>query len=891
MLRAPRPSLALLALAILGISLPAGTLTAAPRASVRIDASGLPRAAAPVLPPLAQSAPTRVASGADGIWYPVPVGAPPPPPPTLTPDMSPRYGHAIVYASKHQRFVVFGGLDNTGLQNDVWSRSLSSTSYWELMTVAGTPPSPRYLHSAVYDSSADRILVFGGDDGALQNDLWELDLAGTPTWNLLTPSGTPPAPRSAHSAVFDAIHRRMVVFGGKTPTASNELWFLDCTTSPPTWELPTLGAGAIPYPRSANAAIFDDVHDWMVIYGGVGQYFFGDVWTLSLSGTPTWVQRQGAGGPGLPREGVTAAFDPANHQMLVSSGDLWGLDLNTFTWTQFASGPLLRNYAAFALDPLSRQGIFCCGFNGSMFLPDTWAVSMTGTPTWTQLLPPGLAPPPPSPLSFRYAAAGVYDPLRDRFMMIGGAYDDQGLHILSDVAKLQIGADSEWVDLLPSTPFGPRTAHGAVYDPVHDRVLVLCGYDGSYLNDVWAIVLSPSIAVSSLSAGITVPRVRDYFSAIYDPLRQRIVLFGGNDSGTPLGDIWALNLSPSLSWTQITPAPGPAPVPRMLHDAIYDPAGDRMVVFGGFDGSGTRNDLWALSLGGTPTWTELAPTGTPPAPRYGYSLEFDPNRQRAILFGGVPYGGIPFNDVWALTLGGGPLAWTRLFPGGTGPSPRYVHLATYDGVHDRMLVSGGASGSGTLQDVWRLQFSSDQPTATLMSLLSSDARSDGVTLTWGLSGDAATYARLERRQESSAWRTLEETNPGGAASLKFVDHDVVPGARYAYRLTAISGAEVSTSAEVWVDVPAGPAFSLAGFSPNPATREARVSFSLADRTPATIEVVDVSGRMVVTRRLDAPTPGVQTIAIAPDGGLSPGLYFVRLSQGSRSLTTRGAIVR
>ena len=102
---------------------------------------------------------------------------------------------------------------------------------------------------------------------------------------------------------------------------------------------------------------------------------------------------------------------------------------------------------------------------------------------------------------------------------------------------------------------------------------------------------------------------------------------------------------------------------------------------------------------------------------------------------------------------------------------------------------------------------------------------------------------------------------------------------------------MSTSSEVWIDVPAGPSFSLAGFSPNPATREARVSFSLAGRGPATIDVVDVNGRRVASRRIDAPTAGAQSIAIAPEGGLSPGLYFVKLTQGGRTRVARGTVMQ
>ena len=45
---------------------------------------------------------------------------------------------------------------------------------------AGTPPSPRLLHSAVFDVANDRVLMFGGLDGAYElNDLWALEFAGS----------------------------------------------------------------------------------------------------------------------------------------------------------------------------------------------------------------------------------------------------------------------------------------------------------------------------------------------------------------------------------------------------------------------------------------------------------------------------------------------------------------------------------------------------------------------------------------------------------------------------------------------------------------------------------------------------------------------------------------
>jgi hypothetical protein len=53
-----------------------------------------------------------------------------------------------------------------------------------------------------------------------------------------------------------------------------------------------------------------------------------------------------------------------------------------------------------------------------------------------------------------------------------------------------------------------------------------------------------------------------------------------------------------------------------------------MIVFAGGTGTPNENDTWALSLGATPTWTQLAPSG-PPQP--GSRRNADPNH---LLYGG-----------------------------------------------------------------------------------------------------------------------------------------------------------------------------------------------------------------------------------------------------------------
>src|SRR5262245_17189818 len=69
----------------------------------------------------------------------------------------------------------------------------------------------------------------------------------------------------------------------------------------------------------------------------------------------------------------------------------------------------------------------------------------------------------------------------------------------------------------------------------------------------------------------------------------------------------ALPLSSNPAWSALAP-PGESAA-RYYSAAIYDPVRDRMVVFGGIDGLGPHNDVWALSLSGDPAWSALTPVG------------------------------------------------------------------------------------------------------------------------------------------------------------------------------------------------------------------------------------------------------------------------------------------
>jgi hypothetical protein len=590
----------------------------------------------------------------------------------LTPSGTPpsgRSGHSAIYDPGSDCMVVFGGYNGSTLPyylNDVWALSLSGAPAWTQLTPSGTPPSGRDGHNAIYDPVRDRMVMFGGaGPDSLLNDVWVLSLlAGELAWTQLTPSGTLPIQRSRHSAIYDPVRDCMVVFGGYDESSSlDDVWALSLVGTPAWTELTT--SGTPPTARGTHSAIYDPVRDCMVVFGGwdgSGASSFNDVWALTLVGTPAWTELTPSGTPPIARGTHSAIYDPVRDRMVVFGG-----------W----------------------DGSGASSFN------DVWALSLAGTPAWTQLTPSGSTPP-----SGRTAPNAIYDPVRDRMVVFGGYYYDGSLHYFNDVWALSLAGTPAWTELTPSgTPPRARYAHSAIYDPVRDRMVVFGGCDdymGSYLNDVWALSLAGAPAWTELTPLGTPPSARRYHSAIYDSVRDRIVVFGGY-SGSYLNDIWALSLAGTPAWTQLTPS-GASPGTRRAHSAIYDPVRDRMVVFGGTIYASARNDVWALSLTGTLAWMQLTPLGTPPIVRGDHSAIYDPVRDRMVVFGGRdPY--YFLNDVWALSLAG-TQAWTELTPSGSLPSERNDHSAIYDPMRDRMVVFGGYSnGQGFVNDVWALWWS------------------------------------------------------------------------------------------------------------------------------------------------------------------------------------------
>ncbi len=102
---------------------------------------------------------------------------------------------------------------------------------------------------------------------------------------------------------------------------------------------------------------------------------------------------------------------------------------------------------------------------------------------------------------------------------------------------------------------------------------------------------------------------------------------------------------------------------------------------------------------------------------------------------------------------------------------------------------------------------------------------------------------------------------------------------------------ISGATAVPLAPPSRPRLSLAGLRPNPAPGPLTAAFSLASGADATLELLDVGGRRLVTKRLAGLSAGDHVVTLGEGARFPPGVYLLRLAQGGRAITRRAVVVR
>ena len=292
-------------------------------------------------------------------------------------------------------------------------------------------------------------------------------------------------------------------------------------------------------------------------------------------------------------------------------------------------------------------------------------------------------------------------------VMFGGA--DPGGSVVDDVIAdtwIYAFAEDAWYQIEgvgPLARLDPSFAYdtqsevvvlfgGATGRPNYCRVVRRCAPEET--SEVWWF--SPETGIWDRQTATDGPPARFGAVAGYDAGSDRIVIFGGartldtNAAVEMFQDTWAYDFDTN-TWTEMNPAASP---PARAHAAMaYDPAGDRLLLFGG---SGRDEEMdatvWAYDLEAD-AWTPLPVVGDQPDATWDPTFVYADSIGAPVLVGGegpltreiaegVTATEVGWTErVWVLDAATG--AWSEVEPF---PGPVAGHAAAWDPISERMVV-------------------------------------------------------------------------------------------------------------------------------------------------------------------------------------------------------------
>ena len=603
---------------------------------------------------------------------------------------SARFEHATAYDAARGRVVLFGGFDGE-LSDDIWEWDGQA---WQSMPVSGDRPTARWYHAMAYDGKRQRIVVFGGNNSTpgTVGDTWEWD---GQTWYFKSDEGGP-SRRMGAKMVYDSKRERIVLFGGYQSSGElrNDMWAWDGAV----WREIDAGGDSAPPPRYHHTLAYDGDRDRIVLFGGTpnSNAGMGDTW--EWDGT-NWHEIATDDSSPSARYDASMVYAPLRGSVVLFGGfdyrnkfgDTW--EWNGQRWHPIepqGTSPSSRSGHALVYDSGRNRILLFGGYGEYLSFSDTWEWDTAQADSAWQLV---LAPPArnnPSPRTFH---AMAYDPERARLVVFGGT---------SGIDGTNRGDTWEWdgnrwhlIEVEGERP-APRHRHGMAYDAVGRRILLFGGGGDQTRNDTWGWDGHTWELIATDPAHR--PPERERFAMASDPDRGRIVLYGGYGRGyLRLDDTWEWDGS---AWHHIPIAEGESPPARLGHTMTYDPNAGRMLMFGGQAVTTERNNEGELIVEmSNDTWTwdgsawrEMDTQGNSPSARAYATMTYHAGSERIMLFGG--YSGK--SDTWEW-LGN---TWLQPEIDGDQPPRRYGYAMAYDANRDRTVLFGGYDGYSYNDDTW-----------------------------------------------------------------------------------------------------------------------------------------------------------------------------------------------
>lgn len=496
------------------------------------------------------------------------------------------------------------------------------------------------------------VTPFDGTARGAPLSVWAAVLPDVTRWRELYPSRSDG--RNTPMTVFDSVHRRVLVHQSPGPGAS--------ANEDTLWELPFDSADHRPvklHPEGvgpfavAGAVVFDPVGQRVIAFGGLVSERVRDnsVWILDTSrrGAERWSQLEVLGGAPTPRMLPAAALD--------SSGRLW-----------------------------------VYGGAGSEAFADLWSLDLSRSPAvWTRHA--ATAGP-------RYGGSLVHDAVRNRLILVGGAFGESFDLYTDTVHHLDLDDPAGEFVLSPARLPASRGLAMAVVDSLRDRAFVAFGLASGSVpsRDVIALSLE-TLEVTTLATEGDAPDGAALGSVGWDPAGSRFVVVPGSLGLEMLASsLGVFSFDPSAdSWAREIDSDDEAP--NLEQASAMRSGSSRLWIVGGRDGFGhVSEDVWELttdtgSFARITTTPDAITMRSPPA-RYGVVFDAGDSTDWPIaLFGGRREGGgLSDTATWQIQR----TAWIESTLASGSPPAARDGAATYRNRCGDVGFLGGELADGTL---------------------------------------------------------------------------------------------------------------------------------------------------------------------------------------------------
>jgi hypothetical protein len=216
----------------------------------------------------------------------------------------------LAYDSNRHRLVLFGGMIGASTYyNDTWE--WDPLNGWQQKTPT-TSPLPRAKHRLVYDVGRRTTMLYGGQP---TTDTWEWD--GT-TWRML-PTSDPEGDGSpdcfGQAMAYDSTRQKVVIFGGSCISSHNGTWEWNGAS----WRemVPADAEGDVsPVASMDMVMVYDDIRQRIVLSGASAGTDSNWELDAGISGGPGQVMSVPLSSANLPTGSTILSVDP----LFVSGG-------------------------------------------------------------------------------------------------------------------------------------------------------------------------------------------------------------------------------------------------------------------------------------------------------------------------------------------------------------------------------------------------------------------------------------------------------------------------------------------------------------------------------------------------------------------------------------------